>query len=398
MLERSVYGAVIFDDESKPTSGWASVRGRAAFRIRGTGDLASDIYWWTNLPAETFVRYGQLGNRKLKRLEYLKPNMTQLHQELGLTTVKAPLSKIAEVTSEIFDRVMRLAAKNYGLQYPVELTLSEDLFDLLVKEDKSITPEIDDALRLSYQTWSRTPDGGPEKSKIVTFRRPRLIHARDVLTTPIPGEQWEFVEGRRLPSESKRVDWLIAQGRPVLARAAVKKVHFEYSRVVTFGADPRDRVDPRSWMSHPELLMFAKFGEVRVDAVFLGNEYTPQQVNKHVFTGGALGSISISTGILAENYWIALASSRSHKRFSRDAVTIHSPRAVWMAATDRFHSVLPALMLGGSGFSVRGYGRGKVTVAVPRGALGDLRSCAAAAGLDCPLSVHDEIAVQSALA
>lgn len=395
MLERSVYGAVIFDDEVRPQTGWASVRGQRAFRIKGPGDLASDVFWWTNLPTATFVKYGQLGNQKLKRDDYLKTTMPQLHQELGLIISRMPISQIVEITSEIFDRVMRMAQKNYGLIHPSELTLTEDLYDLLIREDKSITPDIDDALRQSYQTWSPGIDRIPEKTKIITFRRPRILHAQTVLATPVPGTQWEFIDGKRLPPESKRVDWLVSQERPALVRASVKNVQFEYSRLVSFGAGSTVN---RNWMSHPELMMLSKFANVKVDCVFLACDYAPQEVFRQMVTGGSLGATSISSGLLAENYWLALASSRTFKKFSRDKVTIHSPRAVWLTASDRFHSLLPALMMDGSGFSVRGFGRGKVTVAIQRGALDEARACAAAAGLNAPLYVSGDIAVQSHLA
>jgi hypothetical protein len=395
LIDRSIYGAVFFDDETRPQAGWASVKGETAFRIRGTGDLASDVYWWTNLPSTTFFKYGALGNQKLKHNSYLKPTMSQLHQELGLITVRMSAARIAEVSSEIFTRVMRMAYQSYGLNKPVEITLTDDLYDLLIREDRPITPEIDEALRQSYQTWSNCENKTPDKSKIITFRRPRIQHALDVLSTPIPGDQWEFIDQKSLPPESKRVDWIVSQPRPALVRASVKNVQFEFSRIVSFGAGA---LIDRSWMSHPELLMLSKFANVKIDSVFLSNGYEPQNVYRKMVTNGSLGLLSISNGILAENYWIALASSKSYKKHYKDKVTIHSPRSVWLTASDRFHSILPALMMDGSGFSVRGFGRGKVMIAIQRGALKDARACAAAAGLNAPLHVHEDISVQSSLA
>jgi hypothetical protein len=78
-----------------------------------------------------------------------------------------------------------------------------------------------------------------------------------------------------------------------------------------------------------------------------------------------------------------------------EKVTIYSPRAVWLTASDRFYSILPALMMDGSGFPVCGFGRGKVTVAIEAGALRDARACAAAAGLNAPLHLQEEVARQS---
>lgn len=393
--QTSLYGAVVFDDDSRPSPGWASIQGKPAFRIRGTGDLQSDVYWWCNLATPVFIKYGTLANAKLKRSDYLKPNMTQLHQELGLVTVRMPAARITEITSEIFDRVMRMAHRHYGLVKPFDLTLASDLYDVLVREDKHITPEIDEALRQSYQVWAKCENKMPQGAKMITFRRPRIQHALDVLSTPIPGQQWEFIDDKKMVPESKRVDWLVSQSRPALVRATVKSVQYDVAKIVSFGGGAREE---RSWMSHPELLMLSKFANIRIDAAFLSNDYEPQEVYKPIHTGGHIGSLSVSNGILAENYWIALSSANTLKRYSREKIMIHSPRAVWLSASDRFHTLLPALMLDGSGFCVRGYGRGMITLAVQRGALNEARACAAAAGLNAPLYVNDDISIQSALA
>lgn len=395
MSDNVTFGAVVFDDDQRPNSGWASVQGGAAYRIRGTGDLASDIYWWSNLDTKVFIKYGTIANPKLKRNDYLRPNMTQLHQELGLVTVRMPAARIAEITSEIFQRVMRLAKKHYGLIKPHELTLAIDLYNILVREDRSITPEIDEALHQSYQVWAKCENKTPQGSKMVTFRRPRIQHALDVLSTPIPGEQWEFIDEKKMVAESKRVDWLVNQSRPALVRASVKSVQYDVAKIVSFGGGAREE---RAWMSHPELLMLSKFSNIKVDAVFLSNDYVTQEVNNAMFSGGSFGSLSVSNGILAENYWVALSSANTLKRFSKEKVSIFSPRSVWLSASDRFHTLLPALMMDGSGFCVRGYGRGMVTMAIQRGALMEARACAAAAGLNAPLYVHEDIAIQSALA
>jgi hypothetical protein len=396
MLQRAIYGAIFFDDVNNPKSGWASVRGESAFRITSPGTLDSSIFWWSNLDLRGMDE--SIGNPKIKKINYLAPNMDQLIGELGLGRGRTKASTTVQIVSEIFDRVMRLAHQQYGLQYPVGADLAEDLFDHIIIKDKSITPEIDEALRQSYQTWAKTAERKTKSGeKWVTFRRPRMRHAQDVLATPIPGDEWEFIAGNRLPAEKKRVDWLLAQPQPALVQASVSNIQFEYARVLSFGAGYLEG-DYRGWMSHPELLMFSKFAKVKVENVFLASEYAPQLVYRQMNDGGTLGLLSISNGILADNYWIALATARTFKKYSQKNDKIFSPRAVWLSASDRFYSVLPALMMDGSGFTVRGYGRGKVVISIDPGAIKDVRDCASAAGLTCPLNVQDSITVQTHLA
>ncbi len=389
-----MYGAVIFDDEKRPSGGCASVRGKASYRIRGTGDLATDVFWWTNLPASTFMILKGLPTTRFKRNDYMRPNMGQLHGELGLLVSRMSAARITEVTSEIFDRVMRMADSHYGLDRPHDLTLSDDLYSHIIKEDRPITPEIDEALKQSYQSYVQCETAMPMHSKMVIFRRPRIAHAMDVLATPVPGEQWEFIEESKLPPEGKRLDWLISQDRPALVRVSIKRVDHEVSHIISFGGGARE---PRNWISHPELLTLSKFAKIKIEAAFLGSAYEPHPVYRDMFTGGQMGPLSTSVGILAENYMVALSTPRSFRKFSSAKDKVHAPRAAWYAASDRFHMLMPALMMHGSGFVVRGYGRGMVILGVQRGALQEARACASAAGLLAPLHVNEEIAVQSAL-
>lgn len=389
-----MYGSVIFDDEARPLAGWASVRGKTAYRIRGTGDLASDILWWTNLPASTFMTTGGLPSTRFKRNDYLRPNMGQLQAELGLLVSRMSAARIVEIASEIFDRVMRLAMTHYGLQRAQDLTLSDDLYRHIIKEDQPITPEIDEALRQAYQSYVQCETAMPLHSKMMTFRRPRITHSLDVLATPVPGDQWEFVDESKLGPESKRLDWLVSQDRPALVRVSIKRVDHDVAQIISFGGSR----EPRNWVSHPELLTLSKFAKIKIDSAFLGTEYAPHPVYRDMFTGGQMGPLSTSVGILAENYTLALSTPRSFRRFSKSPEKVTPPRSAWYAASDRFHMLMPALMMHGSGFVVRGYGRGMVIVGVQRGALQEARACASAAGLLAPLHVNEEIAVQSALA
>ena len=397
MLQRAIYGAIFFDDVNNPKAGWASVRGQAAFRITSPGTLDSSIFWWSNLDFRGLAQNN--ANPKIKKINYLAPNMDQLIGELGLGRGRTSVSSTVQIISEIFDRVMRLAHQQYGLQYPIAADLAEDLFDHIVSKDKPITPEIDEALKQSYQTWSDTADRKNKAGdKWITFRRPRMRHARDILATPIPGDEWEFISESRLPAEKKRVDWLLAQPQPALVQVSVSNIQFEVSRVLSFGGGYREG-GYRGWMSHPELLMFSKFSKVKVENAFLASDYAPQLVYRQMNDGGTLGLLSISNGILAENYWLALATARTFKKFipNQDNDKIYSPRSVWLSASDRFYSLLPALMMDGSGFNVRGYGRGKVVIAIDPGAIKEARDCASSAGLNCPLNVQESISIQSHL-
>ena len=390
-----MYGAVIFDDEKRPGAGWAALAGGEAFRIRGTGDLATDAYWWTNLSVQTVYLNRGLQAYHLKRVDYLRPTITQLQAELGLLVTRMTPARIVEIVAEIFGRVMRLAEQHYGVDRPHGFTLAEDMYAEIIKADTPIEPMIDEALKQAMQSYVHCQATAPAGSKLLVFRRPRIVHALDVLSTPVPGTQWEYIDGDKMPPMDKRVDWIVNQSRPALVRASVRRVDHEVAGIVSFAGGNKEQ---RNWMSHPELLTLSKFAKVQIEGAFMGAEYVPHPVYKNIFTGGPLGPLSTSVGVLAENYWHSLSTSHSFKRFANQSEKVNSPRAVWYSASDRFHMLMPALMMHTSGFIVRGYGRGQVTLAVQRGALEEARACAAAAGLLAPLHVGEEIAVQAALA
>ena len=392
----TICGAVMFENIKKPQAGWACVAKGAAFRVRGTGDLSTDVVWWTNLDWDSFSRIGGLNQPKLRRTDYLRPNMKQLCDELGLVINKMPPADITEHVAEIFGRVMNLAGQHYGLDRPYNHSLAEDLYDILIRQDDRITPEIDHAISNAKMDWVRCETPSPKNSTHVTFRRPRVLHALEVISTPIPGDQWDFVPGNKMPDEKKRVDWLIREPRPVLVKAAVLRVETDVNAVIAYSAKMKS---PKDWITHPELIYLSRFASIRVESAFIGRSYEPFQVKKSLFTGGVFGPLSVSTGILCENYWFALTIPRPYKRgTSASDGKLISPRAAWLSSSDRFHTIMPALMMHGSGFNIQAYGRGAVVIAVQQGALRDAQNCATAAGLLSPLNVSGQIAIREELA
>lgn len=377
-----MYGVVFFDDPQRPLGGWASIAGHAARRIRGAIDLPPEVQWWSNLAPEAFMASSIEEGLTLKGAEYLRPSMMQLHSELGLRPEGAAVARVTEITGEIFDRVMRLGHQHYGLQKLAEHALTDDLYRLVVSPDQPITPEIDAALQKAHMSYVACDTVMLPDTRLVTFRRPRLQHALDVLATPVPGDHWEFLDDAKLPPESNRIDWLVAQSRPALVKVTIRRIDHDVAPIISIGDGTREQ---RSWLSHPELLTLSKFARIKVDAAYLASEYAPHPVRLAFKTAGELGPLSLSMGILAENYWMALASPRSFRRFSREGDKVVSPRAAWYAASDRFHMLMPALMMHGSGFTVRGYGRGMVLLALREEAVAEARACGAAAGLLPPL-------------
>lgn len=391
-----VYGAVVFDEKDKPLmGGWASVNGGDAFRIQSTGDLASDIKWWTNIGYEVFIANGGLQKPWLKRSDYFLTDMGQTIKELGLSPRFIQPARAVEILSEMFARVMRLAEEKYGIQSSVVPTLADELYSILLPEDRTISLEIDKASRQAFQSYVRCEQASPRGSQWVKFKRPRISHAIEVLSSPVPGQQWEFVDKSKLPKKDT-LDWLVNHDQPVLAMVSVTQVNHNLAPVIAYGGGSRG---DRGWMTHPELVLMSKFSRIRVDAVFLGGNYENLTPKKNLFAGGDIGPLSISVGFLAENYLRAMSMPKPFKAGQKTSVMdrLVPPRSSWLSATDRFHSLMSAIPLHNAGFRVMGYGNGSVSLAVPQGGFQEVVEAAKAAGLVGPISLSDDINIMRSL-
>lgn len=381
-----MFGVVIFDDPEKPGPGWAS-KGGKSFRVRGTGDLASDHFWWTNLNFMVFQKYG-LFKANLKRSDYIRPEMNQLHKELGFANLGNSPANICEVTAEIFKRVMQLAKEQFGFGKPNNDTFGEDIYDIVIGQDKLQDQVINEALNQAHQAWNMCEGVSAQGSRIISFKKPRLMHAMHVLSTPIPSGLWEVMPDAKLPAVNDRLKWAINQQRPILAKASVQQVDPAFASVISFAGGANKE---RGWLSHPEILFLSQFAKIRIDQVMIAESYAEHPVNKLLQTGSITDHLSISIGILSENYWTSLSVPMILNKKSKTLrQSIYSPRSVWLSASDRFQMVMSAMLMDSAGFTVKAYGKGGLNIAVPKGMISEAIDAANKCGLCSPIGLKEE--------
>lgn len=383
------FGCVQFDDD-KPGPGWASIGGEQAFRIRSTGDLKSDVQWLTSLNYDKFSQSGFSNHPTLRSSGFLRTELNALKEEFGCESRHMKTSESTEFISEIFSRIMYLAKHNFGIQQSTNTTLARDIREVLMPPDEGISDEMDEALKHAWQPYARCERNPKrQKTKAVTFRRSRYQHAKDVISVPVPGERWEFISSKSLPKNDV-ISWILKQDRPCLIRGALDQVPPEMSPLVSFGGGS---AHVRSWISHPELLLLSQHCKLSVDAIFMADEYVPISTKKKLPVVDGLSELSISLGILSENYWVGLSMQQPPK-FGDYVLT---PRAVWMRACDRSHMFMPAMQLHLAGFHVQSYGVGSVTVSVPFGQLQKVIEVAGDAELMPPISASGDAAIHEEL-
>lgn len=387
-------GCVIFD-EARPESGWASIDGGQAFNINGVGDLSSDVFWWTSLDVANFYHVGLGRMANMRNEEFLRGSMKQIRDELGLTPRYTPVNHAVTVLSELFSRVMNLGESHYGIKTSRHQRYCEDLRAALIPNDTPISEEMDTAAMLAYQTFvSCTRNPGRTRTRSLLFKRNRYLHARDVMSTPVPGPAFEYVQRERLPPKNERLKWLLGLDQPVLVEGAVSSVATEFSNVIAFGGGSKYR---RRWISHPELIALSPYADFDIESVFLFNEY--QQIQTRIpapEVPPGIGMLSMSIGILAENFWAGIASPQILRMSGNKK--LYSPRAAWMRAADRCFTMIPAMHVHAAGIQVSSYSVGSVAIDVPFGNLSDVVEVAGAAGLFPPMTVSEDSMMQEELA
>jgi hypothetical protein len=400
------FGCVMFDLQEAadgkyipyPGSGWASIQGGSAFRIKSTSDLSSDVKWLTNLSLEILWKSGAHKQQKLKHSGYLRTELGQIMKELGLTPPKIPIAEVCEKISALFNKVMRLSIEFYGVKSFNNKDLLLEIRNELFKEDANISIALDEALTRAYQDLviCETPIL-KDKQLFVTLKRPRYTHAQAILDVSLPiwNGDWNFYGSRDLPpSNEKKIEFLMNLGNPFLAKISINRFYDDVSLNVDLGKlldlgeamGEGGKTKDRNWVCQPELLYLCRFADVNIEAAFVADGYKELDI-KLPFLGD-LSAWSYSLGLLAENVWMSL-STRSVNPQTR-AKTLVSPRACWLKAADRFMTLTSAMMLSSAGFVVSSYGYGGVTIMLDESKIGELIELAPHAGLTVPMSIIDK--------
>lgn len=395
------YGVVMFDDDARTgklaqkraaTDGFASIDGGKARRIKSATELESDVKWLTNFGFKDFNGNLLGRNPNLYSSAFLRVELKEIAKEIGASAEEIPVDRSAEVLSALFGRIMRLAhaTLKIDLSAPITPGITKTLSEYIAARHPrrgTMPEEISIALEHAYQTWNACMTKTPKDWKTVTLRRPRYQHAIDLLTTPVPGEsRWAYLQNARLPaSNMDRIEWCLANELPVLANVVVKGRRGPFAELISFNSGASL---PRAWVSQPELLLLSQYCDVEVIGVFVCEAGYEHQKELDMFPSlGDFSLASTSLGLLAENFWVALASPR----VTRMGKKTHSPRAIWYRAMDRVQMFMRAAQLHREGFRIFGYGWGNVIAYYPPGATQDMVEIANELGLDVPVSKYKEL-------
>jgi hypothetical protein len=399
------FGVVLFDDavrkaastkRREATEGWASIDGAASRRIASVNELESDVRWLTNFEFADFHQNFLGRNPNYFFSGFLRTELKMICEEIGGGIEYISANKSAEVLSGMFSRVMNLCVSTLNIKVNVSGTATKVLPDLIAARTVNkhkIPDELNEALRHAYQTYTGCVQRFNREWKSCTIRKPRYSHAIDVLSTPVPGEyRWLYIHGARLPADnSARIDWCLAHDLPVLANVIVKPRRNNYASIIAYANGSQFE---RSWLCQPELLLISQFCDVEVIGVFVCEAGFEVQKELEAFpTLGDMSLASYSLGLVAESFWVAMASPRATSATQK----FFPPRAIWYRAMDRIAMFQEAVKFQKEGFQVFGYGAGAVTVYYPAGSTADLVQAGAKFGLDVPVGKYYEVRTEARL-
>jgi hypothetical protein len=376
---RYSFGAIIFDDPKSPKGGWVSVDGDQAIRIDSIAALATDVIWLCNVKYEEFYRLSELGVNPWMRYDgYLPIKINDMLSEWGNDPEQVERDEIAMFVSELWSRIMqitmRLLKKNNPKLGDEEVftgrSLQDDLRPLLPPAEYP-KDEAGSILRsgIGYVNFTKIQARPPKGAKMISLKRPRLDHAIEMLTTPIPVGPFDLHQGMNLPSLSD----LIMSRRPVLANIVIRRFADQNAHTVySFGAQMNSgKRIPRTWVPQPELAVLSALSTVEVQNAFIGKSYSDMASGILDFIRAFLESgdsaISWSCGIIAESLWrsAALGLEKKDSLIPIQEQPQTSWRGAWVNAADKISTFLMAMKMVRAGYYVASYGYGTLYCMVP---------------------------------
>ena len=388
------YGVVLFDDPENPGTGWASINGDASYQIRSMHDLPNDVIWITNLDFDNFRKSKVELNPWFRADSYLPVKIADVLAEWGLDPANTPLSATASFCSGVFQRIMGIAWKLIRECNPdadrnkvfTAGSLRDDLRHLIPRLDFP-SEEAWHVLqpKQAYKEFTQTSIRSPRGAARVMLRRPRLAHALDVLTSPVPSGEFSLVGKNLMRGKGDRVNWIRDSQKPCLVNVTylglANGVSGDVQDIFAFGnaISNGPRIN-RTWLPHPEFMVMSTFSRLDVLGSWVGNDYYTMNNGLaepvRQFLSNRYSEMSWSAGVVAEALLRAACMGppfdRNMSAEERKVAPKISWQGAWLRAADRMQMFTGAMSLHKDGFSVQSYGLGWIVCTATEDQMQDL--------------------------
>lgn len=363
-------GVVCFDNKTDPRSGLASLAGGEPTRITCVGDLDTASVWISNLEFEDLLTSRLIDNPRLRGSDFFRMKLDRLALEFGVDLVSNLHEGIKDISAAA-SRIVNYTAVTYGVTQ-LQRTLKETIQKVVLKDVplQHQTPAVADAIKNAFLANQRCY-GKLRDGISIPLRFNRTWYCRQLLSMPVPTGQWRLT-GVKFPIVNK-VNCRFGPGsvvyefllnlcgqNPFLARISSKSTSASVDRLIDF-VDNREQ---RDWVPGHEAVNIAHYSDVTVhellvcdDYVVLGEDQRFRFPHSHISD-----DLSLSSGILAENHWVSLASIVKVDGFGGKPRSVHTAAASWLRAWDRLYCFKVAMEMQKHGYFVSSYGVGTVNI------------------------------------
>lgn len=386
-------GAIFFDSNNNIVANdrtiisldnaWTSISGNQARRIQSIHELPSDVLWLTNLTYSNFYRAGLHRHPNFRNESWLRTLFNQLISELGIDLNNVSPDVSVSTIAALAQRTISVAQEQYKV-HPKRMRLNED-FAIAMNAPRSALPEV-------FYKHFEAVAAHPSVSVIhetnysvglptVTVRRNRLIHAREILATPVPTDMgWELE-----PIANGNDQWLENINTPFLVRCSVKNVKPMVAEILSWGSGSREM---REWLTDIEWRVVRQYGDVVISSALICKNAAAPLPQSELLPNGALDELSFTYGLIAEQIWTAM----TNKQYYKTDISRYTAAAAWLRSADRMLMFDYAKKLYDRGLDVMSYGVGNVVLRYPENGLRRTLNIATDIGLMPPSSKLSEAA------
>ncbi|MEZ9709229.1 hypothetical protein AB4254_11170 [Vibrio breoganii] len=371
-------GVCYFDDPKLAIDGWASVAGDSAYRIQGTQDLASDVFWVTNLDYYDYRKLQLTSATNIATQQYFRTKLFSIIEEVGsLDDADAATEQAAKIlnrTAILGDTLFGAKLGNNQYRYANTLQSLLQSTSMRAQPKGEHAFEVAEALRHATQeNQAMSSRSVPQGSKAIPFVFPRAGYAKWLLSQKYPSSpNWQriatknhetsiigYEAGNQIKGTKSFIERLetVHKKSAAIFKVTVLSTDPTYAAHSTFGAGKNNIV--RQWATVPEIIELAKHCKLAIDDGY-HTKKDHLDIKEKIDTEEL--EYSISKGLLLENVWVAIGTPQYSKE-NRFVSAI----AAYMRAYDRIACSRAAIEFEEHGFIVGSYGVGRVLVYVRPG-------------------------------
>ena len=354
-------GFVYFVDIGNSQKGVAVVHGETPFDIVNVGELDTGTHWLTNHPDG--IPGGSAGAHALFFSDkYLRVKADKILNQLCVPE-DTPASRKAEILGQIFHNVISYGRKIFGVENLPRYEYRKGLRRILKEDDEIELPELVSKMvtdSTQYYTFSTEK---VNKDRLLSFTLPAVDHSRNILKTPLPDGQWRCIENiPHFPEEIK--EWFGQRKTPYFAKVVLSNFDEQYFSLINFGSVTPEGSE-RQWVTGIELEKLYDKVDVTILEAWESSSVLvlPENIMSDIEALPEIGDLCYSLGLFMENVWTGLALN-SVPNFCRNKKSGRYQNAAgpFLRAADWGYCFDKAVALKDMGFSIAGYGVGRVVV------------------------------------